>query len=43
MIQGLRRKTATTPRKERTIMFPDLDSTLQAVFRWFHVIAGITW
>src|SRR4026209_1082342 len=24
-------------------MFPDLDSTLQAVFRWFHIIAGITW
>src|SRR5436189_3551696 len=24
-------------------MFPDIDSTLQAVFRWFHVIAGITW
>src|SRR6059036_3402304 len=24
-------------------MFPDLDSTLQAIFRWFHVIAGITW
>ena len=24
-------------------MFPDIDSTLQAVFRWFHIIAGITW
>src|SRR5260221_11766390 len=24
-------------------MFPDLSSTLQAIFRWFHVIAGITW
>src|SRR5215510_13809105 len=24
-------------------MFPDLDSTLQAVFRWFHIIFGITW
>jgi uncharacterized membrane protein len=24
-------------------MFPDIDSTLQAIFRWFHIIAGITW
>src|SRR2546428_7415629 len=24
-------------------MFPDIDSTLQAIFRWSHVIAGITW
>ena len=24
-------------------MFPDIDSTLQAIFRWFHVLAGITW
>ena len=24
-------------------MFPDLSSTLQAIFRWFHIIAGITW
>ena len=22
---------------------PDIESTLQAIFRWFHVIAGITW
>ena len=22
---------------------PDLESALQAIFRWFHVIAGITW
>ena len=24
-------------------MFPDLSTTLQAIFRWFHIIAGITW
>jgi len=24
-------------------MFPDLDSALQAIFRWFHIIAGVTW
>jgi len=24
-------------------MFPDMNSTLQAIFRWFHIIAGITW
>ena len=24
-------------------MFPDFSTTLQAIFRWFHVIAGITW
>jgi len=24
-------------------MFPDIDSTLQAIFRWFHIIAGIVW
>ena len=22
---------------------PDLDSALQAIFRWFHILAGITW
>ena len=22
---------------------PELDSILQAIFRWFHIIAGITW
>src|SRR5262245_2799324 len=29
--------------KERPSMFPDLSSTLQAIARWFHIIAGITW
>ena len=24
-------------------MFPEIESTLQAIFRWFHIIAGITW
>jgi uncharacterized membrane protein len=24
-------------------MFPDIETTLQAIFRWFHIIAGITW
>jgi uncharacterized membrane protein len=24
-------------------MFADIESTLQAIFRWFHIIAGITW
>ena len=24
-------------------MFPEIESTLQAIFRWFHILAGITW
>ena len=24
-------------------MFPDLNSALQAIFRWFHIVAGVTW
>lgn len=24
-------------------MFPEIESTLQAIFRWFHIIAGIAW
>jgi len=24
-------------------MFPEIESTLQAIFRWFHIVAGITW
>jgi len=24
-------------------MFPDIETALQAIFRWFHIIAGITW
>ena len=24
-------------------MFPETQSTLHAIFRWFHIIAGITW
>ena len=22
---------------------PDIESTLQAIFRWFHIVAGIIW
>jgi uncharacterized membrane protein len=29
-------------RKELHVM-PDLDIALQAIFRWFHIVAGITW
>jgi len=24
-------------------MFPDIDSTLQSIFRWFHIFFGIVW
>ncbi len=24
-------------------MFPDLETDLQAIFRWFHILAGIAW
>ena len=24
-------------------MFPDIETALQAIFRWFHILAGITW
>jgi len=24
-------------------MFPDVETALQAIFRWFHILAGITW